>query len=55
MNNLKTINDSQGHDAGDTAIKTVAVCLVKNRSKTKMVYRIGGLLRRDNGIHSVYT
>ena len=42
MNDLKKINDSQGHDAGDKALKTVADCLTKNRLKNKLVYRIGG-------------
>ena len=42
MNDLKKINDSQGHDAGDKALYTVAECLTKNRVKNKKVYRIGG-------------
>lgn len=42
MNDLKKINDTQGHDAGDKALKTVAACLTKNKLKNKMVYRIGG-------------
>ncbi len=42
MNDLKKINDTQGHDAGDTALKTVAECLTKSRIKNKRVYRIGG-------------
>ena len=42
MNDLKKINDSRGHDAGDAALKTVAECLTKNRLKNKKVYRIGG-------------
>jgi diguanylate cyclase (GGDEF)-like protein/PAS domain S-box-containing protein len=42
MNDLKVINDSQGHDAGDTALKTVAGCLTTGRQKGKKVYRIGG-------------
>ncbi len=42
MNDLKKINDTQGHDAGDKALYTVAECLTKNRVKNKKVYRIGG-------------
>ena len=42
MNDLKKINDTMGHDAGDTALKTVAECLTKGRQKNKKVYRIGG-------------
>ena len=42
MNDLKKINDNQGHAAGDTALKTVADCLTKTKTKGKKVYRIGG-------------
>lgn len=42
MNDLKKINDTQGHDAGDRALKTVAECLTPNRLRNKKVYRIGG-------------
>ena len=42
MNDLKKINDYQGHDAGDKALATVAECFVRNRLKNKRVYRIGG-------------
>ena len=42
MNDLKKINDSQGHDAGDKALKKVAECLGKSKQKNKKVYRIGG-------------
>ncbi len=42
MNDLKKINDNQGHDAGDTALRTVAECLGKSRTKGKRIYRIGG-------------
>ena len=42
MNDLKKYNDLQGHDAGDTALKTVAECLIKSRLRGKRVYRIGG-------------
>ncbi len=42
MNDLKKYNDTQGHDAGDTALKTVAECLTRTGLKSKKVYRIGG-------------
>ena len=42
MNDLKKINDTQGHDAGDKALQTVASCLTKSKMKNKRVYRIGG-------------
>ena len=42
MNDLKKINDNEGHDAGDTALKTVAGCLSKSKVRNKQVYRIGG-------------
>ena len=42
MNDLKKYNDTQGHDAGDKALKTVAECLTKGKTRNKMVYRIGG-------------
>jgi len=41
MNELKWINDTQGHAAGDEAIKTVADCLISGIAN-KRVYRIGG-------------
>ena len=42
MNDLKKINDSQGHDAGDKALKAVAACLARNKLRNKKIYRIGG-------------
>ena len=42
MNDLKKLNDFQGHDAGDKALITVAECLTKTKMKGKRVYRIGG-------------
>ncbi len=42
MNDLKKINDTQGHNAGDIALETVARCLSKNSIRKKRVYRIGG-------------
>lgn len=41
IDNLKTINDTNGHDAGDTAIKTACDKIVKVFSPS-LVYRIGG-------------
>lgn len=42
MNDLKTINDSQGHAAGDLALETVAKCLLETNRRNRRVYRIGG-------------
>jgi diguanylate cyclase (GGDEF)-like protein len=42
MNDLKKINDFEGHDAGDKALVAVAECLTTNGTKSKRVYRIGG-------------
>lgn len=42
MNDLKQINDGQGHAAGDEALRTVAGCLVHGAGREKNVYRIGG-------------
>ncbi|MCR5545716.1 MAG: response regulator [Lachnospiraceae bacterium] len=42
MNDLKRINDSEGHEAGDIALCTVADCLLVGTGRTKSVYRIGG-------------
>ena len=42
MNDLKVLNDTRGHDAGDKALITVAECLTKSKMKNKTVYRIGG-------------
>ena len=42
MNELKWINDTQGHEAGDKAIKTVAECLMKRHAGSRNSYRVGG-------------
>ena len=42
LNDLKLINDNYGHDAGDTALKTVAGVLKRNVGKNGTLYRIGG-------------
>ena len=42
MNGLKTINDTQGHAAGDKALGTIAICFLKAATAKQTVYRIGG-------------
>jgi len=42
MNGLKAINDSQGHAAGDEALVTLALCLLRAVRHGQSVYRIGG-------------
>lgn len=42
MNNLKYLNDNFGHDAGDTALKTVAETLRANMGEHAAAYRVGG-------------
>ena len=42
MNELKYINDNMGHEAGDTALKTVSHVLWENCGKNGTVYRVGG-------------
>ncbi|MBE6127112.1 MAG: GGDEF domain-containing protein [Erysipelotrichaceae bacterium] len=42
MNGLKTINDNQGHLAGDEALTTLALCFTKATKNKQYVYRIGG-------------
>ncbi len=42
LDRLKTLNDSQGHDAGDRAIKGAAKVLNKVFRKEDLVARIGG-------------
>lgn len=42
VNNLKNINDTYGHLAGDKAIKTCALCIRKVFDRVGKVYRIGG-------------
>jgi len=42
MNGLKTINDTEGHLAGDKAISTLASCLFRASKRRQTVYRIGG-------------
>lgn len=42
LNNLKKINDTEGHAAGDEAIFTTAECIRKNLIKGCYLYRTGG-------------
>ena len=42
MNDLKKINDTLGHAAGDLALETVAKCLLETGTRKKRIYRIGG-------------
>ncbi len=42
MNGLKQLNDSQGHTAGDTALRAISKVLLINSGTQKRVYRIGG-------------
>ena len=42
VNGLKTINDTQGHVAGDNLLKDVAATLNELSSKTTEIYRVGG-------------
>ena len=42
MNGLKTVNDNEGHIAGDEALTTLAGCFTKGSSIKELIYRIGG-------------
>ena len=42
MNYLKRMNDTYGHQAGDTALKTIARCFLKNLDSRSWCYRVGG-------------
>ena len=42
MNDLKYLNDTFGHQAGDDALKTVARIIRGNCGKSATVYRVGG-------------
>lgn len=42
INNLKKINDTMGHKAGDEMIRTCAACLQESFGKIARIYRIGG-------------
>ena len=42
MNGLKATNDSEGHAAGDLALKTLADCFLRAAVFGQRVYRVGG-------------
>lgn len=42
MDYFKSVNDSYGHQAGDTLLKTLAVLLTEKTRKSDVVYRYGG-------------
>ena len=42
MNGLKAINDTYGHDAGDEALMTLALCISKSCKVRQSAYRMGG-------------
>ena len=42
MNGLKTINDKEGHTAGDSALETLAQCFMHAKKNKQSVYRVGG-------------
>jgi diguanylate cyclase (GGDEF)-like protein len=42
VNNMKHINDTHGHSAGDTALVTVAKVIIDNVRTTDVVGRLGG-------------
>lgn len=42
MNDLKYLNDTFGHEAGDNALKTVAGTIRANSGRNSTVYRVGG-------------
>ncbi len=61
MNSLKWINDNEGHEAGDVAIKTIAEVLEHSiDSRSMYVYRMGGdeftiisLSTKDNAMENL--
>ena len=42
MNGLKTINDNEGHKAGDEALSTISDCFLRAAKGKHRVYRLGG-------------
>ena len=42
MNGLKRTNDTEGHAAGDLALKTLADCFLRSAAFGQRVYRVGG-------------
>jgi diguanylate cyclase (GGDEF)-like protein len=42
MDNLKTVNDTHGHEAGDRALQTLAAALRSELRRSDEAYRVGG-------------
>ena len=42
MNDLKYLNDTFGHEAGDKALKTISKIMKENSGRNATVYRVGG-------------
>ena len=42
MNGLKTVNDAQGHAAGDEALAALALCIKRSLKPGQSGYRLGG-------------
>ena len=42
MNGLKTINDNEGHLAGDEALTTLSLCFTNALKRKQSAYRVGG-------------
>ena len=42
MNGLKTLNDTQGHEAGDKALVVIGGCIGEVMNQQTLAYRIGG-------------
>ena len=42
MNGLKTINDTEGHTAGDEALVTLSICFTRATKFRQIAYRVGG-------------
>lgn len=42
MNGLKILNDTEGHQAGDKALKTIGQCILNDSDGNMRAYRIGG-------------
>ena len=42
MNGLKTINDTEGHIAGDEALTTLSMCFIRATKLRQTAYRLGG-------------
>lgn len=58
MNELKQINDSRGHQAGDEAICAVSDCFARSISARERAYRVGGdefiILSRREGAEALH-